>query len=115
MTQYLADEGFRREIVQGVQNRFTVDVVTVQGVGLTTAPDEKVLEYAAAHQRILWTHDERTMLPAAWGRIARGEPLPGVIFVPWRMAIGMAIEQLILLCAAPANEMTDHVVRLPLR
>lgn len=113
MNRYLADEGFRRPVLEAVVAAVGVDVVTVQSIGLTAAPDDIVLEYAAAHDLVLWTHDRITMLPAAWERVRRGEKMPGVIFMNWRMPTRLAIESLSLVAASHDGEFENRVVQLP--
>lgn len=72
--QFVADENFNRRIVVGLQRRIAnIDVVRVQDVGLRSADDPAVLQWAADHGRVLLTHDAKTMrtLPTSDSRQAR--------------------------------------------
>lgn len=62
------------------------------------------------------THDERTLPRFAFARVEIGEPVPGIVLVPDRLAIGRAIEDLVLVTEAldPEEMARRVVVRLPL-
>jgi predicted nuclease of predicted toxin-antitoxin system len=110
------DVNFARAIVNGLRRRLPdIDVAFAQDVGLETASDEQILEWAASERRILLTHDKQSLLDIAYLRIARGQPMPGVIYVPQRMPIGQAIADLeIVLSASFPNELENRVIWLPL-
>lgn len=116
MLKLLADENFKRQIVVGLRRRIsTVDITTVQDLGLTGSPDPKVLATAASEDRVLLTHDVRTLPAFAYERLEAEDPLPGVIVVPDRMAIGLAIDELILLLEAGTDgDLAMQVLFLPL-
>ncbi len=58
MIRFLADENFNINIVLGLRQRNPyLDIVRVQEVGLTTADDPVVLEWAAEAGRVVLTHD----------------------------------------------------------
>ena len=116
MPKLLADENFKRQICTGLRRRVpSVHLVTVQEVGLGSAADPDVLEWAAQQNRVLLTHDARTVPTFAYERLREGRPLPGAVVVPVHLAIGQAIEDLILILeATEEDELTGRVVRLPL-
>jgi hypothetical protein len=61
MTQWLADENFKEEILDGVWLRLPgAQIVKAKEIGLVSADDPTVLDVAATQQRILLTHDQRT-------------------------------------------------------
>jgi hypothetical protein len=112
----LADENLDNDILRGLLRRSPdVDVVRVQDVGLSGADDGTVLEWAAREQRLLVTHDARTMIALATGRVSSGRAMPGVIEVSRRLSVGAAIEDLLLLveCSHP-GEWEGRVLFLPL-
>lgn len=111
-----ADENFNGHILSGLRRILPdLDAATAQGAGLGSAIDPRVLDWAADEERILLTHDERTMSRFAYERVAEGKPLPGVVVVPNQMPIGVAIEELLLAFQVSAPEdFRDRVVRLPL-
>jgi predicted nuclease of predicted toxin-antitoxin system len=114
--RFLADEDFDRNIVTGVLRRLpTVDVIRVQDAGLSGAEDPDILDWAASNERIVLTHDTRTMIDYAKARLAIGQPMPGMIVVRQRMPIGIAIEELtvIALCSG-ASEWENQIRFIPL-
>jgi hypothetical protein len=88
----------------------------VQDVGLIGANDEAVLGWAAASGRILLTHDVTTITLWANRRIAKGEVMPGVFVTARSLAVGQAIDDLILLaeCSEP-DEWAGSILYLPLQ
>lgn len=114
---FVADENFNRRIITGMQRRSDhLDIVRIQDVGLRTADDPAVLEWAAAQGRVLLTHDRATMPGYALARVAAGQPMAGVFVVPATMPIGNAIVQLTMVAQASLDGEWDGQVRyLPLR
>ena len=56
--------------------------------------DPEVLELAASLDRILVTHDVRTM-PRHFARFIGNRSSPGVVLIPKNLSIGRAIEELL--------------------
>jgi len=57
-----ADENFNQDIIRGLLRRKPdLDLVRVQDAGLSGASDPAVLEWAAAEDRLLLTHDLTTI------------------------------------------------------
>lgn len=117
--RFLTDENFREAIVAGLRRKQPdMDIMTAVEAGLLHVEDPLVLEYAANHQRILLTHDKRTMptyLNAFLLSLKPGAHSPGVLFVLQLMATGEAIEDLLLIWEASApGEWQDRVTYLPL-
>ena len=114
---FVADENFNRRIVTGLQRRIEdLDVVRVQDVGLRTADDPTVLDWAAEQRRVLLTHDAATIPNFALTRVTTGQQMAGVFVVPAMLAIGEAIEDLALLAEASLDGEWDSQVRyLPFR
>lgn len=89
--------------------------VRVQDSEASGASDEDVLDSAARSNRVLLSHDASTMTAAAYARIARGEPMPGVIIVPQWLAIGTALDDLLLVAAcSESSDWAGCVAFLPL-
>lgn len=116
MFRLLADENFDRRILEGLlTRRDDLDIQRVRDVGLLGAPDLVVLTWAAAEDRILLTHDLKTMPPFAHERIERGLRIGGVIAFGQRLAIGRAIDEiLVVLECTREDEWQAAVIRLPL-
>jgi|SRR5690606_22931491 len=116
MLAFLADENFNNNIIRGLQQRVPeLDIVRVQDVGLSGADDSTVLEWAAQEGRVLLTHDVSTITHFAYERVRNGEPMPGVFEVNTKIAVGAAIEDLLLLAMYSLDGEWEGQVRyLPL-
>ena len=117
MLRLLADENFNGDIVRGLRTRQpALDLARVQDVGLRGADDPSILAWAAAHGRVLVTHDVATMVGFAYDRIRGGLPMPGLVEVPRDLPVGRAIAELLLLTEASVEGELDGQVRyLPLQ
>jgi hypothetical protein len=116
MLLLISDENFNNDIVRGILRRKPdLDIVRVQDVGLRSAEDPVILEWAAHEGRVLITHDAATMSYFAYERVKAGMAMPGVIEVPDDLPIGMAIEDILLLAEySDRNEWENQVLYLPL-
>jgi hypothetical protein len=82
---------------------------------LLGANDPRLLSSAAEQDRIVITHDVRTIPKFAYEQVSAGAPMSGVIVVPEAMPIGEAIEELIVVIeCSDQSEYLNQVVRLPL-
>ena len=116
MIAFLIDQNFNLHIVDGLTRRdATLAFTHVRDVGLEAAPDPAVLEWAAAHDLVLLTHDRKTIPPFAHDRVAAGLPMPGVFLVSGDMSVGQAIDELLIaaLCLT-ADECRDVVKYFPM-
>jgi predicted nuclease of predicted toxin-antitoxin system len=111
------DENFDHHILRALLRRApTLDARTVASAGLAGADDRAVLAWAASEGRVLLTHDVHTMTRYAFERVGRGEPMPGVIEVQARAAIGEVLEDLLLvLGCAVVDDLRDRVYYVPMR
>jgi predicted nuclease of predicted toxin-antitoxin system len=114
--KFLADENFLSAILRGLLRRNPeIDIVRAQDQGLTNTDDPLILEWAASHDRIVLTHDLRTMPDFAYERIARQQKMPGMIAMRQDIHIGTAIEDILLIVdCMTAEELENGVLRLPL-
>jgi hypothetical protein len=93
MLRFLADENFNNVIIRGLQGLMPdADVVTIQWLGMDGADDPDVLEWAATHDRVLLTHDWRTLPDHVWNRVAANRLVFGVLVIPTNLTVGRAIE-----------------------
>jgi predicted nuclease of predicted toxin-antitoxin system len=116
MLRLLTDENVNKRIVRGLIRRIPrLDVLSVKDVGLMSSPDLIILCWAANEDRIILTHDRKTMVPDAEQLIAQGEPVAGVILVPDGLGIGRAITdiELAVQCYSE-SEMRNRIIHLPL-
>ena len=92
-----------------------VDILTAPQAGILGFPDPAVLAYAAEHDRILLSHDKRTMPYHFAAFLAEGNQSPGIMLVSRKVAIGQAIEALLLVWEASSHEEWRNLItRLPL-
>src|SRR5882762_6556836 len=98
MVALLIDVNLNQRILRGLQRAVPhLDCIVAQKVGLGATEDPLLLEQAAAQNRIVVTHDLKTMPKFAYERVNAALPMPGVIAVPDSLPIGHAIEDLMLL------------------
>lgn len=115
MIRFLADEDFDGRIVRGLRRHFPeIDVLRIQDAGLRSSHDRFILDNAAKLNRVLLSHDIRTMYTFALERLSRSLPMPGVILIDQSYSIRSAIQEIALIaqCVEP-EELADKVKRLP--
>jgi predicted nuclease of predicted toxin-antitoxin system len=96
MLKFLTDENFNEKILMGLLRRNPeLDIVRVVDVGLESASDPEILEWAAKEERILLTHDKRTIPAFADQRIAKFLKMPGIFVVIARCNVRIAIEDIL--------------------
>jgi hypothetical protein len=117
VTRLAADENFNNAILRGLQLRIIdLDIVRIQDTTIAGADDPTMLEWCATENRILLTHDVKTVTAFANQRVEQGLPMPGVVEVRKSMAIGQAIEELVLFAlASEPSEWENLVIYLPLQ
>ncbi len=113
--RFIGDYNFNGEIIDGLIRREpSIDFLSGFEADLYAAPDPDVLSKAANEGRVLVTHDQRTM-PSHFAEFIPHRQSPGVFIVSQRMAIGTAIEELLLIwSASESDEWTNRIVYLPL-
>jgi hypothetical protein len=110
------DENLDHRILRGLKLRLpSLDSVIAQATDLKGADDPVLLAWAAEHDRILVTHDLKTVPRYAYERIEAGQSMPGVIAIPKELPIGQAIEEMVIViqCCAAA-EFENEVFYLPM-
>lgn len=86
-----------------------------QDTSLYGTDDRTLLQFAAAENRIVLTHDIETLVGYAWERVRSGMTMPGVIVVLTNRPIGQVIEDLeVLLLASRPEELEAQIRFLPL-
>jgi predicted nuclease of predicted toxin-antitoxin system len=113
--QFQADADFNAEIVLGLLRREPrIDFQTAEEAHLRGVPDPDVLALAAQEQRILVTHDRRTM-PRHFADFILQHQSPGVFIVTQNVSVRTAIEELLLVWATSGSEeWTNLIVEIPL-
>jgi len=83
MLRLLIDANFNQRILCGLRLRVPLlDVVIVQDTAMQGLQDPLLLQEAAVLQRVLVTHDLKTVPRHAYARVAAGESMPGIMAVP---------------------------------
>src|ERR1017187_2528634 len=83
MLALLIDENLNHRVLRGLLRSIPhLDYSLAATVGLRGADDPAVLELAARQNRLLATHDLRTIPKHAYNRVKAGLAMPGVIAIP---------------------------------
>lgn len=92
-----------------------LDYSLATAAGMNGVADPVLLDFAAKENRVLVSHDLRTIPKHAYERVRAGLPLPGVIVVPDELPVGNVIADLTLIVErATRAEMESVVLYLPL-
>ena len=112
--RFQADADLKQAIVTGVTRRQpTLDFQSANAAGLEGKKDLEVLAIAAQEQRILVTHDRRTM-PTEFGEFTLSQTSSGVLIVSQNLAINDAIEAVLLIWqASTAEEWVNQIMIFP--
>ena len=115
MLRLLIDQDLDHVILRGLLLRVPkLDVITAHQVGLSNATDPDLLAWAAEQERIVVTHDRRTMPYHAAGRIARAEKIAGIIVVSRRLPVSQVINDLeIIVSCSDMAEWENVIEYLP--
>jgi hypothetical protein len=101
MIRFQADADLNQGIVLATIRRLpTLDFQSATEAGLAGLTDRQVLALAADQDRILVSHDVRTM-PHHFAAFIQEHQSPGVIVVPQSMRRGQAAEDLLLISSRP--------------
>jgi Domain of unknown function (DUF5615) len=113
--KFLADENLRRAVVLGVRRHEpSVSFLQAFEVGASGASDPAVLQIAANEGCILVSHDFKT-IPQHFHDFVRSQISPGVFLIPQRLALSIAIDELVMLwVASDAKEWVNQLCYLPL-
>jgi hypothetical protein len=114
--RFLADHDLNEQIVTGVLRREpAIEFLRARDVGMDDRSDSEVLDHAATEGLIVVSHDVNTMPANAYGRLAAGLALAGLLMVRQAQPIGSVIDTLVLIwSASEADEWHDQVAFLPL-
>jgi predicted nuclease of predicted toxin-antitoxin system len=116
MLNLAADENFNGRIIRGILRQHPeIDIIRLQDVGLSGAPDEEVLDYVASQGRVLLTHDAATIPRHAYERVVSEKPMPGVVLCSSEISIAGAIDDICLLALSSRDdEWEGQIIYLPL-
>jgi hypothetical protein len=110
---YQADADLNQAIVTGVrrQERW-IDFQTANAAGLKGVKDSEVLAIAAQQERILVSHDLKTM-PSEFAKFIRSNYSTGLIIFPQKLPVEVAIKELLRIWAMDSPE--EWVDRIGIR
>ena len=92
----------------------SIDFQTAHVANLADVEDQEVLALAAQAERVLVTHDRKTM-PRYFTEFIRHTSSSGVIVIPQKLPIRAAVEDLLLIwTASEAEEWRNRIQVLPL-
>ena len=113
--RFQADADFNHKIVLAFRRREpAINLLDAQHGGVIGVPDSEVLRISADSDRILVSHDRRTM-PAHFARFLQHRSSPGLILVPQNLDIGAAVDDLLPIWAATdAHQWRNQIGYLPL-
>jgi len=116
MLRLLIDQDLDHVILRGLLLRVpNLDVMTAHQAGLSNASDPEVLAWAAEQERILVTHDRRTMPYHAASLIVRAEKVAGIIVVSRQLPVSQVINDLeIIVSCSDMIEWENVIKHLPL-
>ena len=119
MIKLATDEDFNNRILRGLLRRQpTLNIVRVQDVLSREQRDDdsQILEWLAAENRILLTHDVSTMRTIAEERASAGLTMPGVVEVNQYLPIGRAVDEILILAeCSMQGEWEGQILFLPLK
>ena len=113
--RFQADTDLNFDIVRAVrQQEPAIDFASAGDSQLRGIKDPELLELAAVADRVLVSHDRRTMLNHFRDRLAVGKSSPGLLVVSQNAPIGPVVESLVVLWSVsdPA-ELRDQAYHLP--
>jgi len=116
MLRLLIDQDLDHVILRGLLLRVpNLDVITAHQASLSNASDSEVLAWAAEQERIIITHDRRTMPFHATSRIAKAEKVAGIIVVSRQLPVSQVISELeIIVSCSDMIEWENIIKHLPL-
>jgi hypothetical protein len=112
----IADADFNEDIIRGLRRvEANIDFLTASDGGTRGLADRKVLERGAALNRVVVSHDRKTMIGEFYQFLADGHSSPGLISVEQEMDEGDAIDDLLLICSATsAEELLGQIMWVPI-
>ncbi|MFQ5640735.1 MAG: DUF5615 family PIN-like protein [bacterium] len=113
--RFQADADLNQIIVKATLRREpTLDFQTAQAAKLSGLEDEEVLAIAAKGDRLLVTHDRKTVRHH-FAKFIMSQASPGVLIVPQKLPVANVVDDLILIWAASeAEEWRNRIRSLPL-
>jgi hypothetical protein len=114
--RFFTDNDLNDAIAAGVARREAlIEILRCRDVGQADWSDDQILAHAADNGLIVVTHDAKTMPATAYGRLAAGQTMTGLLVAHQQDRIGPIIDSLILIwSASEAEEWLGQVRYLPM-
>ena len=111
--RFQADADLKQTIVSATLRREpSVDFQTAVAANLTGRDDADVLAVAARDNRVLVSHDHRTM-PYHFAEFVANNSIAGVIIVSQRLPVNVVVEELVLIWTEQsAEEWVNRIAHL---
>ncbi len=112
---FQADNDLKVDIVKAVRRQEpSVDFASAQEAGLGGVGDPEVLDMAARQDRVLVSHDRRTMLDHFRSHLSARKSSPGVLIVSQGAPVGLVVEAIVYVwLLADPLELRDQAYYLP--
>jgi hypothetical protein len=113
--RFQADADLNFDIVKAVrQEEPAINFASAADSQLRGIKDPELLERAAVANRVLVSHDRRTMLDHFRTRLAAGKSSPGVLIVSQGASIGLVAEAIVYVWSmSDPSELRDQAHYLP--
>jgi hypothetical protein len=113
--RFQADADFNEIFVKAILRREPViDFQTAVAAGLPGLTDTEVLLLAARSNRLLVTHDRKTM-PRHFAEFLASQSSAGVLIVPQKLPAFQVVDEILLIwTATEADEWTNRIFSLPI-
>lgn len=113
MPKILTDENFDRRLLDGLLDQVPgLDIVRVQDVGLSGADDPTILRWASVEERVLLTHDLRTIPFHMADCMTAGITVKGVVVAPRSLDIGETLDDLLIIAQCSLPEDWENSIRI---
>ncbi len=113
--RFQGDANFHGGIISGLRKaESSIDFRTSDEAGLRGVSDPQVLLAASSDERILVTHDRRTMR-RYFAELIQKQDCPGVFVIGQNLPIKKAIDELLLIWhTSEAEEWANPIIEIPL-
>ena len=113
--RFQADADLNFDIVRAVrQQEPAVDFASAGDAELRGVSDPEILERAATANRVLVSHDRRTMLSHFRNYLTAGKSSPGLLIVSQDAPVRLVVESIIVLWSvSDYDELRDQAYHLP--
>ena len=118
MIAFLWDESANEDVLRAWREQAPrCDVLTVHQAQLSGAGDDRIADWAIAHDSVIVTQDRSTMPGVIARRIRSGQNVPGLVVLDLtRLSPGTAAEELVLIAeTSHPGELANRLLFVPLR